>query len=347
MKYEKVFVDSIGYELGSVVVSSAELEDQLKPMYDALHLAPGHLESLTGISERRWWEEGASLSEGAAAAAKKAMADSGVKAADLDVLIYAGVCREQFEPATACKVAAKLGVEGASSVYDISNACLGVLNGMLDVANRIELGQIKAGLVVSCESSREINRIMIDRMVEEKSIELFKTSLATLTGGSGAIAVLLTDGSFSSEKRHRLVGGVNYTAPQFHDLCTWGLEKKIPNSIREYMSTDSVSVLQYGVELGLKTWQAFLGKVAWSAEQVDKVICHQVGSGHQTSILKTLGISEGRDFVTYPSLGNIGTVSLLLTAAVAEERGFLNKGDKVGFLGIGSGLNCMMLGLEW
>ena len=54
-----------------------------------------------------------------------------------------------------------------------------------------------------------------------------------------------------------------------------------------------------------------------------------------------------KDFSTFPFLGNIGTVSLPLTAAVAEQRGFLSPGDRVGFLGIGSGLNCLMLGLQW
>ena len=43
----------------------------------------------------------------------------------------------------------------------------------------------------------------------------------------------------------------------------------------------------------------------------------------------------------------MGTVSLPLTAALAEDRAFLEPGDRVAFLGIGSGLNCMMLGLEW
>jgi 3-oxoacyl-[acyl-carrier-protein] synthase III len=43
----------------------------------------------------------------------------------------------------------------------------------------------------------------------------------------------------------------------------------------------------------------------------------------------------------------MGTVSLPLTAALAEENEFLNPGDRVGFLGIGSGLNCLMLGLVW
>ena len=60
-----------------------------------------------------------------------------------------------------------------------------------------------------------------------------------------------------------------------------------------------------------------------------------------------LGIPLEKDFSTFPYLGNMGTVSLPLTAALAEERGFLRPGDRVGFLGIGSGLNCMMLGLDW
>ena len=90
---------------------------------------------------------------------------SNVRPDDLDVLIYAGVCRELFEPATACRVAAALGVSPDAAVYDVSNACLGVLNGMVDVANRIELGQIRAGLVVSCETAREINDIMIEQML--------------------------------------------------------------------------------------------------------------------------------------------------------------------------------------
>jgi len=64
-------------------------------------------------------------------------------------------------------------------------------------------------------------------------------------------------------------------------------------------------------------------------------------------MLRTMGIPREKDFITYPSLGNIGTVSLPITAAIAEERGFLCPGDNVVFAGIGSGLNCMMLGWEW
>jgi 3-oxoacyl-[acyl-carrier-protein] synthase III len=345
MKYSHVFIDAIGYELPPVVVTTQELEARLRPVYEVLRLSEGQLEALTGIVERRWWEPGYPPSRGAVLAARKTLAMSQVRPQDVEVLIYAAVCREEFEPATACRVAAELGIH-PETIYDISNACLGVLNGIVDIANRIELGQVRAGLVVSCETAREINDAMIETMLQAPNMEVFTKSLATLTGGSGAVAVLVTDGSFTPEPRRRILGGTTQAAPQYYGLCRWGLQGML-TALRQFTSTDSVAVLRYGVELGLRTWNAFLGGLGWAADTVDKVICHQVGASHRDSILKALGIAEDKEFSTYPFLGNMGTVSLPLTAALAEEREFLRPGDRVGFLGIGSGLNCLMLGVDW
>jgi acyl-CoA:acyl-CoA alkyltransferase len=350
MKYSNVFIDSIGYEIAPVVVSSAELERRLKSVYRALHLADGQLEALTGIIERRWWEAGYRLSDGAFAAARRALESARVAASELDVLIYAGVCREQFEPATACRVGALLGLGSHAVVHDVSNACLGVLTGMVDIANRIELGQIRTGMVVSCETAREINETMIDQMLENPSMEFFKRSLATLTGGSGAVAVLLTNDSLSTSRARRLRGGVTRSWPRYHELCRWGIEEMDrgePKRYRQFTSTDAASVLSHGVDLGKETWRDFTRSLGWRDGQVDKVICHQVGSSHREAILKSLGIPESKDFSTFAYLGNMGTVSLPMTVALAEDRGFLQGGDRVAFLGIGSGLNCMMLGVEW
>jgi 3-oxoacyl-[acyl-carrier-protein] synthase-3 len=123
--------------------------------------------------------------------------------------------------------------------------------------------------------------------------------------------------------------------------------EKLPAALTQFMSTDSVAVLREGVKLGVRTWASFLRLLGWGQDHVDKVICHQVGAGHRDAILKHLGIPVEKDFSTYPYLGNIGTVSLPLTAALAEQRQFLKPGDRVGFLGIGSGLNCLMLGWQW
>jgi 3-oxoacyl-[acyl-carrier-protein] synthase-3 len=382
MKYNRVHLESFGYELPPVVVSTAELESRLAPIYKALKMAPGQLELLTGINERRWWEPNYPISLGAAAAAKKALAAADVSADEIDVLIYAGVCREQFEPATACAVANELKINPNASIFDLSNACLGVLNGIVEVANKIELGQAKAGLVVSAETAREINENMIDQMVRTKSVELFRESVATLTGGSGAVAVLVVSEELSREKRRKLLGGVTQNAPQHNGLCRWGLQSVLPAAAGRvfgpgaaalvqrgvegagalvqkgvdfgmrhvmipFMETHAGEVLKYGVELGLRTWQSFLTKFGWRGDHFDKVICHQVGAGHREAVLKAIGVPPEKDFSTFEYLGNIGTVSLPITAAIAEEREFLKAGDRVGFLGIGSGLNCLMLGLEW
>jgi 3-oxoacyl-[acyl-carrier-protein] synthase III len=347
MRYTRAHIEGIGYELAPIVVTSAELERRLEPLYRELHLQEGQLEALTGIEERRWWEPGTSVGSAAAAAGRKALAQAGASASDLDAVVYAGVCRENFEPATACTVAAELGAPSRAAVYDVSNACLGVMNGIVDLANRIELGQIRAGLVTACETAREINDAMIERMLQVRSMEHFTESLTTLTGGSGAAAVLVTDGSFRRDGRRRLLGGIQQSAAEHHLLCRWGLEPGVPKALRQFMTTDSVQVLRHGVELGARTWRGFLERLGWAKEQVDRVICHQVGAGHRDSIQRLLGIPPGRDFSTFRFLGNMGTVSLPLTAALAEEQGFLKPGQRVGFLGIGSGLNCLMLGYEW
>lgn len=122
MKYSRVFINSMAYELAPVVVSSSELEQRLAPLYQKFRIPMGQLAALTGIRERRWWPLGHQLSDGAIAAAKKALNETGLKATDLGAVVYTGVCRDQHEPATACRIAASLGVGRDSAIYDISNA---------------------------------------------------------------------------------------------------------------------------------------------------------------------------------------------------------------------------------
>jgi 3-oxoacyl-[acyl-carrier-protein] synthase-3 len=69
MRYQKVFVNAIGYELPQEVVSTRSLEEALRPVYQALKLPLGQLEAITGIRERRWWPRQFKVSDGAILAA--------------------------------------------------------------------------------------------------------------------------------------------------------------------------------------------------------------------------------------------------------------------------------------
>ena len=344
MRYSRVIIESIGYELAPNVVTSAALEDRLAPVYDALKLPSGQITALSGVGERRFWDAGQRMADGAARAGRKALAAAGVGPNEVGMLVYGGVCRDNLEPATACATADALGIGGQAVVYDTCNACLGVMNALFQVANAIELGQIRAGMVVSCESARPIVDLTIERMVRDPSMDMFKKSMATLTGGSGAIGIVLTDAA-RSPGAHRLVGGVSRAAPQYHALSHWGPDTGSPTG-PVVMETDAVGTLQHGVVLGTETFGAFVAELGWP-EGPDRVICHQVGAPHREAVLHAMGIPLERDFSTFEYLGNIGTVSVPITAAIADERGFLARGQRVGFFGIGSGLNCLLLGLEW
>jgi len=78
-----------------------------------------------------------------------------------------------------------------------------------------------------------------------------------------------------------------------------------------------------------------------------RVFCHQVGSAHRKMLYKTLGLDIKKDFSTLEYLGNTGSASLPITMAIGIEKELVKKRDKIAMLGIGSGLNCVVLGVEW
>jgi 3-oxoacyl-[acyl-carrier-protein] synthase-3 len=350
MKYTNVFISSFGYELPPHIVTTAHLEARLKPFLDAVGFKPGQLEALTGIRERRYWDEDHTLAAHAAVAGQRAMDHAGVGPSDIGALVYCGVCQDGFEPATSCHIAHQLEIGPDAHVYDVKSACLGMVTGMVQVANEIQLGNIKAGLVVSCETARQIVDSTIQEINTHKSVEFYKDTVATMTGGSGAAAVLLTDGTLGDEglRHHRLRGGVVKNAIQHHDLCYWRFDEKgMPTDAKVIMRTRANEVLENGLVLATQTFRKLKQEFGLTDDQPDKVIGHQVGAIHHQRFYAALGLDMAKDFSTFPFLGNIGTVSLPITAAIADERGFLQPGDLVAFIGVGSGLNCYVLGVEW
>ena len=64
-------------------------------------------------------------------------------------------------------------------------------------------------------------------------------------------------------------------------------------------------------------------------------------------MLESLGLDPARDFSTYPWLGNTGSVALPITMAIGLESGRVRAGQHVALLGIGSGINSVMIGVRW
>jgi 3-oxoacyl-[acyl-carrier-protein] synthase-3 len=64
-------------------------------------------------------------------------------------------------------------------------------------------------------------------------------------------------------------------------------------------------------------------------------------------MFESLGLNPEVDFATVETLGNTGSAALPVTMAIGIEQGRVSTGDRIAMLGIGSGINCLMLGVEW
>lgn len=344
MRYSHVCLDTIGYQLPPRVVSSADIERSLTPLYERLKLPYGRLEMMSGIRERRLWPDGTKPSEAATLAGRRVLTSAAVDPAKVQCLLFTGVCRDMMEPATATFVHHRLGLSPAALVFDISNACLGFLDGMVMLANMIELGQVDNGLVVSGETAESLLASTIKALVSDQRLtrKSLKPAFASLTIGSGAVALYMRRAR-PDEDRPCLRYGAWRANTVHADLCQGGQQ----GGDAVLMATNSEELLHRGVETAQAVWRDFTATSGWVEEDLDRFFCHQVGSAHARLLFQTLGLSPEKNFETLASLGNVGSVSAPITMAMAMEQGMFVPGQKGALLGIGSGINCMMLGVEW
>lgn len=344
IQYSHVCLHTFGYELPPRILTSEEIEKMLSPVYQRLKLPPGRLELMSGIRQRRLWPAGTKPSEGAAGAGRRVLEKGGISPADVECLIFTSVSRDMMEPATASFVHDILKLSPHCMVFDISNACLGFLDGMVMLANMIELGQVENGLVVSGETAEDliestIHTLLTDLNLNRKSI---KPAFASLTIGSGSMGLFMTR-STQDNNEIRLVNGAWHANTMYSNLCHGGQR----GGDATLMETNSEELLHRGVETAEITWKKFSANKGWSAVDIDRFFCHQVGLAHAKLLFDKLELSSEKNFETLEILGNVGSVSAPITMALAIENGAFQPGQKGALLGIGSGINCLMLGVEW
>lgn len=314
-------------------MTSSWIDEQLSETYERCDIRPGLLESVAGIAERRWWPEGVAFDDVAAQAGALAMANAGVRASEIDMLISSSVCKHHLEPSVACAVHFRLGLPSTCTNFDLGDACLGFVSAMNMAAMAIESGFARTVLIVDGEGSRHTQLRTIERLQLTSTMlgDVFD-QFASLTLGSGAAAMVL--GAHRSDA-HAFRGGVTRAATENHQLCVGDLER---------MRTDTAGLLTSGLTLARETYDAAL-REGWDWTDCDKYIIHQVSAIHTTKLCELLDIDLKRVPLSYPLFGNMGPAAVPYTlSSVADE---LVAGDHILLMGIGSGLNCAGAELVW
>lgn len=332
-------IESTAYIEGTHTVPSAYIESQISRTLERIEIPKGIIEGLTGIRERRFFDNGVMPSDIATQAALKAIDLAGIDKRAIGCLINTSVCKDYVEPSVSSMVHGNLELSPECLNFDIGNACLGFINAISTIIMMIETGRIKYGLIVDGENSREVVESTI-RILQSPdiSMQVFQDNFATLTLGSGGAAMVLCHKNLT-RTGHLVNGSVSRAATEHSRLCL---------GQRDRMKADAPKVMRYGVMLANETWKMACDHLDnWSDATIDRYIPHQVSARNMAVLNQTLGLTPEKAQLNYHTLGNIGPAAVPITLALAEQENTIKKGDHVALLGIGSGLNCSMMSVSW
>lgn len=314
----------IAYYVPDEVRTSTSIEEELG-------LRPGRIEALTGIRERRVAAHRLP-STLAYEASRRCLKNAGLEAGDIDAVLYAGLSRDLAEPATANILQDHLGIRAAFS-FDITNACLGFINGLQVAQGLLASGQARRVLVAAAEGGFDPIALLSKNGTDTIPA---RHRFAHLTVGHAAAAAVVEEAS--NGEGARLVGIETSSHGQYWDLCTW----KGPDSV---CMTRMMELHRTATDLLVPATRRFLARIGWKPAEVDHVIPHQPAVRPVERAVLGAGLDLGRTHTTVREWGNTISCSIPATLAHAWERGLVQPGQRVLFGGAASGINVGLVAL--
>jgi 3-oxoacyl-[acyl-carrier-protein] synthase-3 len=274
----------------------------------------------TGIEERRSAQPGERLFEFAAAAGAEALAESGIEATDVDLIVLATTSNEELMPAASPRVAAVLGATKAAC-YDVNSACTGFLS-----AVSVACGQI--------ESGRAVNVLVIgaDLMMPLTDPD-DRATAAVFADGAGAV---LMRGTLESR-----VGPIVLRA----DGTRADLIKIDRNEL--VIRMQGHETFRYAVDMMASSTTEAVEKAGLELEDVDLFVYHQANARILRAVGERLGIRPGRVVDCIAKLGNTSAATIPLALAQAKRAGDLRAGSRVLLGAFGAGLSWGATVIEW
>ena len=321
----------MGTYLPENVVTSKELLDEVHSERD-FGIANTYIDDLTGIHERRFAAHEDKPSDLAIHAGRKALEKCGMDPKDIDMLLFCGIDRDWIEPATSHRIQRELGCVNATCL-DISNACHGFSNGMSVGDAMIATGAAENVLVVTGEVPSHLIHDVIKDINENPTLENFHSKVGGFTTGDAGGAVILQRASQDSGiKTYRFTSRGRYA-----ELCFVKFDHEGKRCGQMIMDKISAVMIRMHQSLISETYKV----LNWKPEDVDHLICHQVGSKPHHRMAKLAGIALEKAPTIFQRYGNLTSATIPVTLDRAKP----DEGDRILILGAGSGLSISQIGL--
>ena len=289
----------------------------------------------TGIKERRIAEDNQPMSDLALRAAKDALADAGVAAEDLDLIIVATLTSDRIIPSTACMIQNLLGAKHAAA-FDLSAACSGFAYAASVAAQFIETGAYKKALVIGAETlSKYIN------WEDRNTCVLF---------GDGAGAAVLGQveegyGILSFDLGSDGSGGDAIQIPSSGSLMP--VSKESIDQKLNLIHMNGRDVFKFAVKAMGKTVKNSLAKIDMPQEKIDWLVPHQANIRIIESAAKRLSMPKDKVIVNIHKYGNMSAACIPIALAEAAAAKRFKKGDIIALSGFGAGLTWASCIIRW
>ena len=289
----------------------------------------------TGIKERRIAEDNQPMSDLALRAAKAALADAGVAAEDLDLIIVATLTSDRIIPSTACMIQNLLGAKHAAA-FDLSAACSGFAYAASVAAQFIETGAYKKALVIGAETlSKYIN------WEDRNTCVLF---------GDGAGAAVLGQveegyGILSFDLGSDGSGGDAIQIPSSGSLMP--VSKESIDQKLNLIHMNGRDVFKFAVKAMGKTVKNSLAKIDMPQEKIDWLGPHQANIRIIESAAKRLSMPMDKVIVNIHKYGNMSAACIPIALAEAAAAKRFKKGDIIALSGFGAGLTWASCIIRW
>jgi 3-oxoacyl-[acyl-carrier-protein] synthase-3 len=344
-----VTISGLGAHLPDLVVTN----DDLAAVLDT---SDEWITQRTGIRARRVADPGLSASDLGILAGRAALADAGVAADQVDLVITATISPDQIMPATASRVAFELGCLNAGA-FDVSAGCTGFVYALAAAAGLVAAGVHQHVLVVGAEA---ISRI-IDQQDRSTAILFGDGAGAALVSpvsvnaaGGGGGRLVERDGDGVERHARGILGfdlGNDGAGGEFLNVPAGG--SRIPASYRtvderlHFMKMNGREVYKFATRVISRSADAVLRKCGRRVDEVDLFVPHQANLRIIEHAVKRLGLPEERVYTNLQRYGNTSCASIPLCLCEARAEGRLRPGDLILLMGFGAGLTWGACLMEW
>jgi 3-oxoacyl-[acyl-carrier-protein] synthase-3 len=295
---------------------------------DRLDTTDEWIRERTGIQERRIVSDGESTATLATSAAKIALADANLAAADIDMIIVATITPECFFPSTACFVQQALGCPPVPS-FDLAAACSGFIYAFMNATFLLQGGHYQNILIIGAETMSRITD--------------YEDRATCILFGDGAAAAVLSATS-NADGPAVLHYRLNAEGSGTTMLTVPAGGSRLPASLMtvnerlHYIKMQGREVYKLAVKRNLELIDTALSESGISAEDIALVIPHQSNLRIIESARQRLGLPQDRVFTNIQRYGNTSAASIPLGLDECRQSGRIKPGDLVLLVAFGAGL---------